>query len=165
MSFWFSLLVGYLAWSSLYLVGCLLLVRLLRSVVLVITGYCEFYVEGTPFGVLLVIVATVTTRCAGFRWLEGISYCMSSFWHAACYCCACYNWLCWFSLAVGDFLMSVFFLANCLLLLRLLRWVVLVSGSYVVFYACFVCFVCFFFFALKSFHWGPVCLWSFIVTF
>ena len=44
--------------------------------------------------------------------------------------------------------MSVFFLAYRLLL-RLLRWDVLVSGSYVVFYACFL--------LLKYFHWGPAC--------
>ena len=74
---------------------------------------------------------------------------MSSFWHAACYCCDCYNWLCWFSLAVGDLLLYVLFLACCLLLLRLLRWVVLVSLGDVVFFC-----LCF---ALESFHWGLAC--------
>ena len=167
------------------MVSCLLLVQLLRSVVLVIAGYCKFCVEGSPFdmllqlqlllqlvvlvfvdwrgflivcplsGMLLVIVATVTTSCAGFHWLEGISCCMYSFWHAACYCHDHYNWLCWFSLTEKNFLMSVLFLAYCLLLLRLLRWVVLVPGSYVVFYTCFGC---------KVFSLGS-CLWAFIVTF
>ena len=60
-------LVGYFASSSLYLVYCLLLLRLLRSVVLVIASCGVFCVEVTPFGMLLVIVATITIGCAGFR--------------------------------------------------------------------------------------------------
>ena len=59
-------LVGYFMWSSLYLAYCLLLLRLLRSVVLVIASCGVFCVEVTPFGMLLVIVATITIGHAGF---------------------------------------------------------------------------------------------------
>ena len=112
--------------------------------------------KGTPFGVLLVIVATV------------------------------YNWLCWFSLTGGDFLLYVLFLACCLLLLRLLQLVVLVfvgcrgfldvcilSGILFVVVATItmgrvgfweICSILCLFFALESFHWGSACGF-FIVTF
>ena len=159
--------------------------RLLRFVILVFASRGLFGVEFTLFGVMLVVDATVMISCAGyrwllwilcrrysfrmmlvivvtimigragFRWLEGISCCMYSFWCAACYCHDRYNWLCWFSLTERNFLMSVLFLAYCLLLLWLLQWVVLVPGSYVVFYTCFGC---------KVFSLGS-CLWAFIVTF
>ena len=99
-SFWCSLLVGYLAWSSLLLVGCLLFVWLLQSVACCrLFWLFESCVEGTSFDVLLVIIATITISHSGFRWL------------------------------VGVFSMSVLFLAYCLLLLWLLQWVMLVSGA------------------------------------
>ena len=74
LSFWFSLFVGYLVWSSLLLVGCLLLVQLLR----------------------LVILVFACCRLFGCR--------VCSLWCNACCCCNCYNRLCWFSLTCRGFL-------------------------------------------------------------
>ena len=160
--------------------------RLLWFIVLVFTSRRLFCMEFTLFGGMLVVGATVMISRAGYRWLLWILCRRYSFQHTACYCCDCYNWLCWFSLTGGDFLLYVLFLACCLLLLRLLQLVVLVfvgcrgfldvcflSGILFVVVATItmghagfweLCSVLCLFFAFKVFSLGP-CPWAFFVTF